>query len=486
MIAKNRLLKAYGYTSKVASESFFNFRLDDCTGMTADSLYGKGQQLLRRIVAPAKIPPDVEFPLVRGWAYSLLPRRAKLILDSRNINNASEVIEAIQDFLSIDSGKGEGQTAAFKKYSYEHKENRDRRERTTGNCFNCGKIGHKASECWGPKMNNGSRPSAPKSGVAGNGNGSSTGSGNIPKIICFTCGIEGHKSPDCPKKIEKIGKDAKLKSVKRVQHRAEQCDKLDGRVNNYETPILLDSGASVSVVLETMVSRDQMTGESVLVKGFLSTPMKLPMAVVTFEIGDMKWEEEVAVAPITEDGLNEVIYSLKLRSKRGKRLVLLVDESSGSEPEEGAEAEVNMVVTRSVAKQQKQEELEEALDNAQDGPTLVDWNVSRQASEAPVIQEVGVAIPVTQEVGVATPAVQEGGVAVPVGPDVEMDDLGILEEEEEMEALCIELDASDDEKEEEGFVLRQAQEIEPEIEVAVVKNGGSRKELETETRNDPT
>ena len=130
--------------------------------------------------------------------------------------------------------------------------------------------------------------------------------------------------------------------------------------------------------------------------------------------------------------------------------------------------------------------MEEALENAQDGPTLVDWNVSRQASEAPVIQEVGVAIPVTQEVGVTTPAVQEGGVAVPVGPDVEMDDLGILEEEEEMEALCIELDASDDEKEEEGFVLRQAQEIEPEIEVAVVKNGGSRKELETETRNDPT
>ena len=40
--AKNKLLKSYGYTSKVAAETFFGFKIEHCKGMTADLLYGKG------------------------------------------------------------------------------------------------------------------------------------------------------------------------------------------------------------------------------------------------------------------------------------------------------------------------------------------------------------------------------------------------------------------------------------------------------------
>lgn len=102
--AKNRLLKAYGYTSRVAAESFFGFRIDHCKGMTADQLYGKGKQLLRRIVAPAKLMPEIEYPVLKGWVYSFLPRRAKMILDSRIIDNAAALVEALQDFLGLDGG----------------------------------------------------------------------------------------------------------------------------------------------------------------------------------------------------------------------------------------------------------------------------------------------------------------------------------------------------------------------------------------------
>ena len=473
-VAKGKLLKSYGYTSKVAAETFFGFKIDYCKGMTADLLYGKGQQLLRRIVAPAKLTQEIEYPVLKGWVYSFLPRRAKMILDSRIVDNAADLVGALQDFLSMEGEKGDGQTASFKKISYEHRENRENRERSNVNCFNCGKIGHKASECWGPKAANVPKPGIPKVGVAGN---ASTAGGGAPmKIICFTCGIEGHKSPDCPKRVEKPGKDAKLKSIKRVKHGTDQCAKLDGRVNEFETPILLDTGATVSVVLETMVSPDQMTGENVLVRGFgVRTPMKLPMAKVGFVIGELQWEEEVAVAPVVEGSLNEVIYGLNLRSKRGKRLVAMVDENS----EEESEEEVKMVVTRSMANIEKQEELEEALENAQDGPTVVACDVSRQKKEVPVTQEVK-EVPVRQEV----PVVQEE--EVPMMKEIEQDVLGDLVEEGEMKNLCFEQDASDEEKEEEEFVLKKDQEGEPEIEVPIVKVGSSRKDLEKETRDDPT
>ena len=44
-------------------------------------------------------------------------------------------------------------------------------------CFGCSEKGHRLAE------------NAPKVGAAGG-----------VKIVCHTCGVEGHKSPDCPNK----------------------------------------------------------------------------------------------------------------------------------------------------------------------------------------------------------------------------------------------------------------------------------------------
>ena len=67
----------------------------------------------------------------------------------------------------------------------------------------------------------------PKSGTVPSG-------GAATKIFCFTCGEEGHKSPQCPRHVkgDRVGgKDAKPKPVKRVWESQPKCVLLKGIVN---------------------------------------------------------------------------------------------------------------------------------------------------------------------------------------------------------------------------------------------------------------
>ena len=92
---KAGLLKVCGYTPKLAGEVFLGFRQEAMKGMSADQLWHRGVQLLRRIVAPAKLEPGVEFALVKAWIWSVVPRRARVLLDSRVVTSSGELIGAI-------------------------------------------------------------------------------------------------------------------------------------------------------------------------------------------------------------------------------------------------------------------------------------------------------------------------------------------------------------------------------------------------------
>ena len=65
--AKDRLLKMCGYTPRLAADVFFGFKGEHSKGMTADQLYHRGLQLMRRMVAPNRASEEVEFSILRGW-----------------------------------------------------------------------------------------------------------------------------------------------------------------------------------------------------------------------------------------------------------------------------------------------------------------------------------------------------------------------------------------------------------------------------------
>ena len=145
--AKGRVLRMCGYTPKLAAEGFFGFKTEQCKGLTADQLFHKGLQMFRRVLAPVKIAEEAEFAVMKGWIFNVVPRRARRVLDTRPLGSSTELVSALQDYLSIEGDSKVGQASTFKG---EHASQGERPRERFGPlvCFKCGKNGHKAVDCW--------------------------------------------------------------------------------------------------------------------------------------------------------------------------------------------------------------------------------------------------------------------------------------------------------------------------------------------------
>ena len=233
---KGNLLKVCGCTPKIAGEVFYSFRAEHTKGMSADQLYHRGVQLVRRMVAPLKLSEAMEFAILRPWVSAAVSKKARMVLDSRAVSTPVELIDALQDHLVMEGDRTEGQYAVFRRQAHGSEVSSDRKVTGGANCFKCGKPGHKSFECW---QNKGS------SGSSGGFKPAANPTSSAKVIVCYTCGEEGHKSPQCPKIKKEKGssKDAQPRPVKQLWHMEPTDSVLEGKVNGVDASILLDSGA---------------------------------------------------------------------------------------------------------------------------------------------------------------------------------------------------------------------------------------------------
>ena len=351
--ARDRLLKSNGYTPRIAADKFFGWRVEQTGGLTVDQLYQMGQQLSRRMLAPGKLSEELEFSLVKGWLGSVIPRQARAAMDARSSENAAELTTVLQDYLAIG---GDGKTAIFKKNGAGENFEKEKKDVVSSRpwkptCFKCGKVGHKAADCWGGGS------AVPRSDGAPVAGGSH-------KIICHTCGVEGHKSPQCPRrgKNNEHSADAKPKPVRQVSRKGKRSGqaRVAGTIDGQETLILLDSATDISVVPATLVKEGQVVEEQVLVQAFGDSPaMWLPTADVEFTLGENQWSERVAVTPEGEEASKEVLLSLDLRSQRGIQIILWANRDRVQIVEKKEAVKVAKIVTMSQAREEKEEKEKE-------------------------------------------------------------------------------------------------------------------------------
>ena len=169
----------------------------------------------------------------------------------------------------------------------------------------------------------------------------------------------------------------------------------------------------------------------------------------------------MAVAPKQEGAEEEVLYSLDLKSPRGLKLVLLVNQVE--------QKEVKRVTTRAQALEEKQEEEQDVAAAAREEPRAKPITRGVTTRQDELIE------PETVVVGEESDKKEEsvGGV------------LGRQEEEME-QILGFEMDASV-EGEEEEYHLREESREEPDFVIQLVKKGNKdRNVLLAETKSDPT
>lgn len=301
---KMSLLKEWGHTPKLAGEMFYGFRQEDTGGLTADQLFRRGVQLIRRMVAPHLLGEEVEFALVRPWVCAAVSRKAREVINGRAVSSSEELIDALRDHLLADGDRTASRAAVFGKQSHGSDGNVENKVGIV-KCFACGKVGHKSFECRQVK----------DSSVSSSFYQPAAEFGSTPsKITCYACGEEGHKSNMCPnrngngkaepnliKNIKAEPKEVPVKPIRRIRksHPTDSC--LSMMVNSQEASVLLDSGSSITVVPESMVAQGQRTGDTVAVRAFgAKTDLLLHMAEVPFEVGTLKWVEPVALAPVEE------------------------------------------------------------------------------------------------------------------------------------------------------------------------------------------
>ena len=331
---KAAVLMGCGYTQKAAGEAFHAFRTDNLKGLAADQVLRKGVQLLRRMVAPEVMSKKMEFLLLKPWVYACVGRRARVVLESRAVETAEDLVKGLQDYLASDGDRLSGRVAVF------GSEGGSRRPTfgvgsgpdpgKTGlagsnggsslTCFHCGKVGHKAADCW--------QRVKPEAGVV---EGAS-------KIICFICGVEGHKATTCPQKEAQKG--ANVKHVRQVRLAGEEKSLIGGKVNGWGASMVLDSGTQITIVPEDMVEERLKTGEEVVLRGLWSEPRAAPTAKVRLGVDGMEdWEEVVALVPAQQGEEDQVIYSMNLKAARGLELALLVNRQSKMESAEAGAVE---------------------------------------------------------------------------------------------------------------------------------------------------
>ena len=464
---KDRVLRACGYTAKLAGDVFFGFRVEHIKGKTADQLYQRGAQLLKRLVAPERLSKGAEFSLVKAWISSIIPKKARLIMEARVVSNVAELIDALQDHLSLEGDHFEGQAAMFGKphpsegskgRSY-HSEGRSVGRGSVLTCYTCGKVGHKAADCWQGK----SGPSSSNKGSV------SSGIVEVKPIICYNCGEVGHKSPQCPKpKVDKgTQKESVPKSLRRICGpqgvTPKQDDKVQGLVNGISSIIVLDSGAQISAVPEDMVAEAQKLDETTTVAPFGSEALVLQTAEVVFEIGGMSWKERVALIPTNTDYKREVLYGVSLSSSRGIALITYMNSLK--------QEEIRRVTTRSEDKKEKEEESEEAENLLVAKPHLTPMTSSRVVGD---VRGVGDSESVSTD-SECLDGLVESGVRPPV-----LDGLGLEEdcvEEEEDVFDELEMDVRN-----ESYAMVEHDDL---LVIPPVREGGSgRRELAKDTLSD--
>ena len=196
-----------------------------------------------------------------------------------------------------------------------------RRERKpqvpTTKCPRCGRHGHWARDCTRPRDDDGRGSGQQTTGDQPPPNTTPKGSRpqtrDISGVRCYNCSEKGHYSSSCPKRTLYCGR---AKDGADGQDRARR----HGTVNGvYCTDILVDTGATQTLVRKDLVADDDILDGEVTIRCAHGDTASYPLAVVKITIGG-KDPIIARLRSIRDAARTE-------RSKLGRRAAIFIDHA---------------------------------------------------------------------------------------------------------------------------------------------------------------
>jgi len=205
----------------------------------------------------------------------------RLHLDNRDVHNKKDFLEAFSAWEASHGGLVQEDSYKAKQY-------------TPIVCHKCHKQEHKAVNC---------RTALGEQGTSHTN--SSKAEPTAPR--CYSCGIVGQKSPDCPNRNkptepEKDKEVAWKKKEKQPKRQAmvsvDESDRENttmATIYGQQLPVVLDTGAQMSVVPAELIPPVAHTGNKVILRSFVGSTREVGTVCVSLVFGDREWRGEVAM-----------------------------------------------------------------------------------------------------------------------------------------------------------------------------------------------
>ena len=262
--------------------------------------------------------------VVKEQLVNCLPEGARVWVRERKAKTSAEAGELAEDFLQARATENEGRP----------KMNKTKRS-PPGNCPRCGQPGHWASDC--PKNPGKEEPNK--------------ATGDKPKrlaeVQCFNCKEKGHFSYKCPKNSGLYCDEVSTPALPATE---EGDVYRSGCVNGMQVgDIILDTGASRTLVRGDLVPPRAMLEEEVTIRCAHGDAITYPLAQVTISVGP---HLEIAV----KAAVSKTLPAAVLLGRDVPELMSLL--SNKTEDPEQEPSLVLVATTRAQARKQQQEEVE--------------------------------------------------------------------------------------------------------------------------------
>ena len=293
---KDALLGCGTISFSAASEALMSADRNRILALPYRQAVDKMARLLEKVASEvANIKEIYQYIAIAHTRYYLNPE-VKQYVDQKGDFTKENHCRMVEEWQSTQlpgtkwSKRLDNQTSLLEKHT-----NKTNPTRKIGSCFHCGKQGHYSKECrtrlakeWNQQYQS-SRTPVVKTETA-----EPSQTAKLKKeITCFDCRQKGHKSPQCPLRVNQV-KKINIPANKVVPLRKNE---VFGAIGNHRLPITCDTGAEVTVVPEECVNPNQFTGETCELAAFNKTTSEGKWCNVDITIDDVVFHRKAVTQP---------------------------------------------------------------------------------------------------------------------------------------------------------------------------------------------